>query len=148
MSHDHHDAPPNPPLAVVAVVSDATGRVLMGRRGPEVAAPGRWSLPGGFVSVGEEPTSALAREVAEETGLEVVDARIVDAALNASDPAKPVVVLTYAVSAEGTPRPADDFVEVGWFDLDALPPLAFDIDRERILHSGSGGTSQPGPGGS
>ena len=65
----------------------------------------------------------------------------------ARQPAKPVVVLTYAVEAEGTPGPADDFVDVGWFDVAALPPLAFEVDRERIAHSASGGTSQPGPGG-
>jgi 8-oxo-dGTP diphosphatase len=148
VSHDHHDAPRNPPLAVVAVVTDPEGRVLMGRRGPEVAAPGRWSLPGGFVSFGEDPTDALSREVAEETGLSISTARLLDASLNAADPAKPVVVLTYAVEVVGTAAPDDDLTELGWFELDALPPLAFELDRERIAQSASGGTSHPGPGGS
>lgn len=148
VSHDHTDAPPNPPLAVVAVIANERGEVLLGRRGPGVAAPGFWALPGGFVDVGEEPTHALAREVREEVGMTLVTAVILDASLNGTDTAKPVVVLTYAVAAAGTPRAGDDLTEVGWFPRDRLPPLAFEGDRDRLAQSPSGGTSQPGPGGS
>ena len=60
----------SPVLAVgaVAVVDD---RVLMIRRGHGPAA-GEWSVPGGRVEAGELLESAVVREVAEETGLDVV----------------------------------------------------------------------------
>jgi 8-oxo-dGTP diphosphatase len=55
---------------VGAVITRADGRVLLIQRGNE---PGRglWSLPGGRVEPGESDEQAVAREVAEETGLVV-----------------------------------------------------------------------------
>ena len=53
-----------------AVVRDASGRLLLVRRGQE---PGRglWSLPGGRCEPGETAAETAVREVREETGLEV-----------------------------------------------------------------------------
>ncbi|TIC80227.1 NUDIX domain-containing protein [Nocardioides sp. GY 10127] len=45
--------------------------VLLTRVSARGAHPGAWTLPGGGVEHGEDPASALVREVAEETGLEV-----------------------------------------------------------------------------
>jgi ADP-ribose pyrophosphatase YjhB (NUDIX family) len=59
---------------VGAVVHDAAGRLLLIQRGHEPHA-GRWSLPGGRIEVGESPEQAVAREVREETGLEVLPGR-------------------------------------------------------------------------
>jgi len=47
------------------------GRVLAIRRGPEAAYSGYWSLPSGAIEPGESQPAAVAREVAEELGLEV-----------------------------------------------------------------------------
>ena len=52
------------------MVRDAEGRLLLVRRGHEPAL-GKWSLPGGRIEPGESPEQAAAREVVEETGLEV-----------------------------------------------------------------------------
>ena len=43
------------------------GKLLMVRE----VADGLWSLPGGWADVGDTPSSAVCREVAEETGLQV-----------------------------------------------------------------------------
>ena len=69
---------PNPPPGaqpaavpcVGAVVHDASGRLLLVRRGRPPHA-GFWSLPGGRIEPGESPEQAVEREVREETGLEV-----------------------------------------------------------------------------
>lgn len=53
---------------VGAVVLDASGRLLLIRRGHEPHA-GLWSLPGGRVEAGETLEQAVRREVLEETGL-------------------------------------------------------------------------------
>ena len=55
-------------LSVLCVVRDAEGRWLAGRRAGWVATwAGRWALgAGGSVEVGEDPVTALARELEEE----------------------------------------------------------------------------------
>jgi len=55
---------------VGALVVDAEGRTLLVRRRNPPGA-GLWSLPGGRVEPGESDVEAVAREVAEETGLVV-----------------------------------------------------------------------------
>lgn len=68
--------PDRPIVAVGAVILDAD-RVLLVKRGHE-PLKGQWSLPGGAVEVGETLEAALAREVREETGLDVSEGPVVE----------------------------------------------------------------------
>jgi 8-oxo-dGTP diphosphatase len=62
--------PTRPELCVGAVVLRRDELLLVRRgRGP---AAGEWSVPGGRVEAGETLAEAVVREVAEETGLEVI----------------------------------------------------------------------------
>jgi len=61
---------PDRPYVGVGAVIVQDGQVLLVKRKYEPLA-GRWSLPGGAVEVGESLESCLAREMIEETGLEV-----------------------------------------------------------------------------
>lgn len=118
------------PRLAVAVIIEREGRVLLGKRGPGVREPGLWGLPAGFVERGEVVEIAAEREVREETGLHV---RIGPVQGVYSYEGEAVVLLVYAAEdAIGVPEPGDDLVELGWFSVDDLPPLAFAHDRSII----------------
>jgi 8-oxo-dGTP diphosphatase len=68
--------PERPIVAVGAVILNG-GRVLLVKRGQE-PLKGEWSLPGGAVESGETLDAALAREVREETCLDVVVGPVVE----------------------------------------------------------------------
>lgn len=59
-------------LVVAAALYDATGRVLIAERPPGKHMAGRWEFPGGKVNPGEPEADALARELREELGVEVL----------------------------------------------------------------------------
>ena len=61
--------PERPIVGVGGVVVD-NGRALLIRRGNEPLL-GQWSIPGGTLELGETLAEGTAREVKEETGLEV-----------------------------------------------------------------------------
>jgi 8-oxo-dGTP diphosphatase len=59
-----------------ALICGPTVLVAQRVRPPELA--GRWELPGGKVAPGESECDALARELAEELGLEIGDVAVGD----------------------------------------------------------------------
>jgi len=94
---------------------------------------GYWALPGGFVEPNEPLETAARRELWEETGAEPACL----AQLHAfGDPGRDPRGWTISVAYLALLREEDtqdwtlqsnsDADEVGWFDLDDPPPLAFD----------------------
>lgn len=57
------------------VIRRADGRVLVTRRPPDKHMAGAWEFPGGKVRSRESPRQALSRELFEELGIQVRDAR-------------------------------------------------------------------------
>ena len=122
---------PRPALTVdVAIVTrEAKPRVLLIRRKKDPFA-GSWALPGGFVDENERLADAARRELVEETGVEGAD---LEQLYTAGDPGRDprgwtvsVAYLAQVAPDAMKPVAADDAAEVGWWALDALPPLAFD----------------------
>ena len=108
-----------PVLGVSAVVVDDE-RLLMVRRNPDQILGGLWSLPGGKVAHRERLADALAREVREETGLDVVVGEQVAIHEELPGPRVPghfVIVAFRATLRGGTLRAGDDAVEAQWVPL-------------------------------
>ncbi|MFD4974711.1 NUDIX domain-containing protein [Streptomyces sp. NPDC058424] len=111
---------------VTAIVFDDDGRVLLGRRSDN----GKWSVIGGIPEPGEQPAACAVREVHEETAVHCVAERVV--LVQALEPVTygngdicQYMDITFRCRAVGGEARVndDESLEVGWFDVDALPEL-------------------------
>ncbi|MDL2272312.1 NUDIX hydrolase, partial [Desulfovibrio sp. OttesenSCG-928-I05] len=107
--------------------------VLLIKRGHE-PFKGRWALPGGFLEKGEDPMEGAARELAEETHVTGVPLAQVGAFGRPDrDPRGHVISIAYCAvlpdDKKSSVQADDDATDARWFDLAALPPLAFDHDE-------------------
>lgn len=111
-------------------------RVLLIRRGKEPLR-GRWTVPGGTVELGEPLETALVREMAEETGLEVEPIEVITVFDRIQRVAGEVVSHYVIVDflcrwRAGEPRAGSDAEAVAWVeaaDLDRcdLPPKTVEV---------------------
>jgi len=83
-----------------------------------------FELPGGEARPGESGEAAVAREVREETGVEVeVEACIAEYARTGFRPHRARIYRCRTVG--GAPRPSVETTRVAWFDPAALPDTLF-----------------------
>ncbi|MGP1382170.1 MAG: NUDIX hydrolase [Thainema sp.] len=115
---------------VIPVLPD--GRIVMVRRRDN----GRWSLPGGLIDWGEDVITAAARELAEETGLTVLQVqRLVGVYSHPKrDPRFHSISVAIAVDVTGEFAIHDiqEISEIQAFPSDGLPnePLSHDHARQ------------------
>jgi 8-oxo-dGTP pyrophosphatase MutT (NUDIX family) len=120
---------------VAGVVRDVDGRVLFIRR----ADNGRWGLPAGAIDPGETPAEAVAREVREETGLDVLPTRVTGVfggvgfrvTYENGDVAEYTVVVFECECIGGTLRAVDgEAVEFRYFAPNDIPDIQVAYPRE------------------
>ncbi len=122
----------NPVPAAGVIVFDDAGRLLWVRRALEPRR-GLWTLPAGFVEYDEHVAQCAVREAREETGLDVAIERLFGAYMAMDDPRTRVVLLLYLARVTGGElRAGDDADDVGYFPLDAPPPIAFRAHAEAL----------------
>jgi len=113
------------------------GRVLLVHRGPAKRAyPDVWDLPGGVVEPGETERAALARELHEELGVRIDPGTVSPLCRLSVRPAGATVILSawLVPQWQGTPVNAapEEHDDLGWFDLETLPPLAHELVRSTL----------------
>jgi len=89
---------------------------------------GMFALPGGFPEINELLENAAKRELLEETGVIVNDLYQLAAfdALNRDPRDRNISVVYYGFSDTDDVNAGDDAEIAEWFEIDSLPPLAFD----------------------
>jgi ADP-ribose pyrophosphatase YjhB (NUDIX family) len=139
---------PARPIVGVGGVVFVGGRVLLIKRRFEPLA-GRWSLPGGALEVGETLAEGLAREMKEETGLDVVVGPVVDVFDRITRDAEGrarfhYVLVDFLCSVRaGAPVAGSDVAEVALVEIgdlaryDLTPKTIEVIGRARGLASGA-----------
>lgn len=122
---------PRPAVTVDMLILDKSGSspkiLLIERRNDPFA--GCWAMPGGFVDENEDISDAALRELREETSL-------TDVALHqfgafgkpGRDPRGHTITIAYWGIADNPQQAcaADDAKNLKWFEINNLPPLAFD----------------------
>ena len=119
-------------MGVQAAVLDGENRVLLVRHSYTAG----WHLPGGGVSAGETLSQALARELREETGVELTGpVKLHGIFLNTRYSRRDhiAVFLVREFDASRERRPDWEIRETGFFGLDALPPETSRATRARLI---------------
>jgi ADP-ribose pyrophosphatase YjhB (NUDIX family) len=121
------------PKVATAVVVEVDGGIVLGRRSIEPGY-GLWCLPGGFVNDDEDPAAAAMRECLEEISAQVEISELIGVYHIAKTGAPSMVGISYRARLTDGERLAagPEMLEVGVFQLDSLPPLAFP-SHERVL---------------
>jgi len=97
---------------------DAAGCVLLVRHS---YGSGRWSMPGGGIGRNEDPVTAALRELREETGFTLIDARELMVAVEQLSGARNQVHIV-AGQASGELQPdGREVIEARFFPPDGLP---------------------------
>lgn len=109
-------------LLVVAAVIERDGLMLCARRGTGRAQPGLWEFPGGKVEAGESETEALAREIREELGVEIVVGAFVAEVDHEYGDYKLRLRAYRGRISGGEPRPTEH-EELRWLPAARLPEL-------------------------
>lgn len=125
----------NPSAATVAFILSAKQELLVCRRAKE-PAKGTLDLPGGFLDMYETGEEGVVREVNEETGLKVVEAKYLFSLPNTYLYSGFLVhtldqFFLCRVSDEIQIHAMDDVADAFWLPLEQVEPAKFGLDSVR-----------------
>ncbi|ANE44887.1 DNA mismatch repair protein MutT [Deinococcus puniceus] len=113
-------------MGAVGIILNEAGHVLL----QHVAGRDVWGLPGGLCELGEPPQHTMTREVREETGLEVMEFKLLELLttphrhLPNGDEAYFYTAVYHVTEWQGTPVPDGiEGIELAFFSPDDLPAL-------------------------
>jgi 8-oxo-dGTP diphosphatase len=137
---------PDRPVVGVGGVVIENGRALLIKRGSEPLL-GQWSIPGGTLELGESLQQGVARELLEETGLEVQVLDMIEAfdrifldpaAPHAQDRSRPkyhyVIVDYLCERLAGEAQAGSDVTDIAYATEEELENFHMTATATRVLH--------------
>jgi 8-oxo-dGTP diphosphatase len=137
---------PDRPVVGVGGVVIENGRALLIKRGSEPLL-GEWSIPGGTLELGESLQQGVARELLEETGLEVQVLDMIEAfdrifldpaAANAENRTRPkyhyVIVDYLCERLAGEAQAGSDVTDIAYAAEGELEKFHLPTTATRVLH--------------
>lgn len=106
------------PLVVTGCIVEHDGRILLCRRAIEPRA-GFWTVPAGFLEIGESVRDGALRETLEESGIEAAICAL--HGIYDIPGAGQMHIIYRARMVGGTAAPTTESTEVQWFARDAIP---------------------------
>jgi mutator protein MutT len=117
-------------VTAAGIILNAEGKVLLLKH--LFRAGSGWGIPGGFLEAGEDAADALHRELREEIGLELQDARLF--AVRTFKQQNQIEVV-FVANALGASKPKSIEVERAvWFSADELPK-GLPSDQKKLIES-------------
>ncbi len=108
-----------PTVHVVAAAIIQGGRCLVAQRGEGMSLAGKWEFPGGKVEPGESASAALAREILEELGLEVLVGTKLATGTEVTS-TRTIVLDVYAATIVGGSLAVREHAQVVWAESEEL----------------------------
>ncbi len=112
-------------FAAYAIATDPHDRLLLTRIAPGYPGEGRWHLPGGGTDYGEQPGTALIRELVEETGQ-----------------AGRLIELLGVASHRDAASLGPEGYPIDWHGVRAFYRVVVDAPTEVVIHDVGGSTSE------
>ncbi len=135
---------PSAPLVGVGAVAIRNANILLVKRAFEPGA-GKWSIPGGLVELGEKLSEACAREMHEETGIEIEVLELINVfdMVDRDDSGKVkyhfVLVDFLTKPIGGEERPSAEVSEMKWVTRDEARKMDLTRTARKVIDELFGG---------
>jgi len=126
-----HYQNPKPTATLICIKNN---QILLIKRAFE-PSKGEWSLPGGFIELGETPEDAAKRELKEETNLNGEVIKLLGHCSHFNSIFGDILLIGMEMKIKNWDnlKVGDDAQEAGIFDIDNCPKLAFDCHNKFFL---------------
>lgn len=121
-------------LTMRGIIKNDDNEILILKRHPKSKTdPEMWELPGGKVEKGEHFTTALVREIKEETNLDADVGDFCEAVQNDYMHKRTVQVIMYLENIKGEVKISDEHTDWMWAGLEKIKSLGISTSLKKIL---------------
>ncbi|HZK43544.1 MAG TPA: NUDIX hydrolase, partial [Syntrophomonadaceae bacterium] len=113
------------PLPTTVCIGELEGKILLIKRGVKPLI-GQWTLPSGFIELGETPEASCLRELKEETGMTGTIIRLIGLYHANSQIYRDIISAIYHIKLNpGEPIAGDDAIDVKFVPIEEVDDLLF-----------------------